>query len=192
MSTPSDDLQNWIREWQDTEPASRPAPAALARHVRRRSRQLAIWIASEAVVGVIGLIVVGYLALTLRDPIERLAMALLALACAGSLVFGWLNWRGAIASVGETTAAYLDTSVRRLERIQRAVHGGWILFAAELAVMTPWVWYRRSQLPEPAPLWPWVLLIVMGAGAVVCLILAGRWLRRERSMIDRLRSEDLQ
>lgn len=189
MNTAPDDLQDWIRDWQQTTPGPRPAPETLARLVRRRSMQLRVWIIGEWVVGLVGLIAVSYLALTMRDPIERTAMAMLAAICVGALAFGWVNWRGAFDGVGASTTAYLDLSMRRLDRIRRALVAGWILLTAELAVMTPWIWYRRALLPAPAPVWPWVLLIVMCGSAAVGMVLAGRWLRRETVMVERLLAE---
>ena len=190
MPNPTEDLRDWMIDWQQTE-TTPPAADALRRYVRRRSRMLAISLAIEASVGVIGAIVLTYLWWTREDLLERTVMGTLAVACIGTLVFGWWNWRGAFEAAGETTAVYLELSSSRLVRFRRALYAGWILLAVQAVSFTIWVWSRTSvRAPDTEVLiWPWVLLIGMCAIAAVWLTALGRWARRETKALDNLRRE---
>lgn len=186
MTTPPhDDLHGWIRDWQTPSTASPPQVHALIAHVQRRSRQIMWSLAAETVIGGVGLIVVTWFALTWNDPVERVAMATLAVVCAAALVFTWMNWYGTTRAVGESTAAYLDLSLRHLVRITRALRFGWALLIAETLVMAAWIGYRATLAAEPA-WWPWLWLAGMSGSATVALFGAGRWLARENAIVRRL------
>jgi hypothetical protein len=118
-------------------------------------------------------------------------MGTLAVACIGTLVFGWWNWRGAFKAAGESTAVYLDLSATRLARFRRALYGGWTLLTVEAVAFTIWVWYRTSMGSPTGGsiIWPWVLLIGMCSTAAVWLTVLGRWVRRETKVVEDLRRE---
>ncbi len=193
MTDPHQDLQAWIADWQ--QPDQRPvASDALVRYVRRRGSLLKAWVVGGIAIGVGGLVALTYLTVTRPDPIERWAMGTLALMCAAALGFSWWNWRGALRAVSETTTVYLDLAATRLVRIRRDLIAGWVLLSVEMAVLTPWVWYRVQSHPAleagaPPLIWPWALLVTMGALGVVSLIAAGRWARREEAVVNQLLRE---
>ena len=83
MSGNSDlDLQILMHDWQA--PAAPPAPAdQIRRYVQRRSRLLIAWAAFDLLVGSAFLVFLLHRAVTDPDPIEKLAMGLLAAIAAG-------------------------------------------------------------------------------------------------------------
>jgi hypothetical protein len=188
MTNPDEELQSWMTDWQRTDTA-RPAGDALQQYVRRRSRMLVASLAIETFVAVIGATGLAYLWWTRVDPLERAVMATVAMACIGSLAFGWWNWRGSFKAAGETTAVYLDLSASRLVRFRRALYAGWILLAVEAVAFTVWVSYRTNLVGGPGATrtaWPWLLLIGMCGGAAVWLTVLGRWVRREATVVESL------
>jgi hypothetical protein len=191
MIGPNSELNDWITEWQRGG-GETPARGALRHYVRRRSRTLVTWIVGESIVAIAGIVILTYFFLTRPDPVERIVMGTLSLACAVALVFGWWNWRGSLRAIGESTTVYLDLSTSRLMRWRRAIIGGWILLAVEMAAFIPWVWYRTYALPPAergATVWPWALLLTVGAIAVVWLITLARWVGRESLFVEQLRRE---
>ena len=67
------------------------------------SRCCLFWIAGELLVALVGLLVVSYFFAVRTDPLERLAMGVLAATCLGAGLFSWWNWRGAVRASSETT-----------------------------------------------------------------------------------------
>ncbi len=187
MTEPNDELQQWMTAWH--EPDMSPTVGdALRGYVRRRSALLTTWIVAETTVGIVAVALLVYLAWYRPDPIERAVMGTLALACAAVLLFGWWNWRGQLRAVGETTAVYLELATTRLVRVRRSLTAGWLLLGAEMAALTPWVWYRTRGDASIA-IWPWVLLVTLGVLAVVWLIAIGRLVRREEVIVEELRRQ---
>lgn len=188
------ELTDWIAEWQRGED-ERELHAPVLRYVHRRSATLVRWLWFESTLGVVALAVLLYLVATRPQPFERLVMSTLALACAGMLLFGWWNWRGSVRAAGESTGTFLALSRSRLVRFRRALVAGWILLAIEMAAFAPWIWVRTSMAPQAedrAVVWPWVLLLTCGLAAVVWLVVAARWARREAELVDRLHREYLE
>ena len=191
MTNHKEELETWITDWQQPD-AAKPAGDVLKQYVRRRSRLLVTSIAIEATIAIVGAILLAYLGWTRVDPVERAVMSTLAVACIGSLAFGWWNWRGSFRATGETTAIYLELASSRLSRFRRALYGGWILLAVEGITFTIWIWYRSTVAGGPAAnraVWPWLLLIVMCGGAAIWLTVLGRWVRREAIVVEELRRE---
>ena len=189
MSDRDDYLQTWRATWQDTEPEP-PADEALARYVRGRSRLLSYWMVGELVIAVVGIAALVAVVLRRPDPFERLAMGSLGVMCFAAMAFSWWNWRGVTVAVGATTAAYLDLSALQLARLRRAVTAGWIILGAELVIFVPWLWYRQQVAPDPAAVWwPWAFLAAMAGLGVAGLAGLTRWVRREATVVDRLRAE---
>lgn len=189
------DFAEWAADWQaETASAARATPAEeIRRHVRRRERLLQIWLVADGVVGVSALAFLGHLALTQPDPIEKMAMSLLAAAVAGICVFEAWNWFGRLRSVALDTSAYLAVALDRSRRLQRSLKAGWPLLAAEALIFTPWVWYQLhggGGVPTPEQSrFGWGLLIAMlGAGAVALSLLQA-WAYRDAQRLEEMRRE---
>jgi hypothetical protein len=180
------DLQAWRQDWTTTaEPVE--APERLRRHVRRRSRLIRAWIAGDTVVGLAALAFVGWVAVTVPDPVDRTAMALLAAITVGALGFAWWNWFGTPRPVSETTATFLAVADDRCRSIARAVRAAWVILAAEAVVFVPFVAWNAG--PPRANPGPWLFLTAMlTIGATGCLFL-GRWSRREAAIVAELRKQ---
>lgn len=193
MNAPSEpDLQHWMETWQrDAEPVT--APEAITRHVRRRSRLLAVWVAGEVAIAIGASVFLFYRAVSDPDPVEQLAMALLALVAPLAVGFSWWNWRGTFRVSTRTTAAFLQVSVERARRLRRAILGGWGILAAELLVFVPWIWYRLyrgSEPPSAEAIWSaWGLLAGLTGLALAFLAALHVWARRDERRLDDLRRE---
>jgi hypothetical protein len=191
-SSHDQELRAWIDEWQ----ADQLPPLAvdtLAARVRRRARTLKIWAVSEAVVGASALAVVSYRAVVDPDPLEKLAMSLLAAIAIGALAFSWWSWRGIFRASGESTTAFLEYSVQQTRRWQRYLRTGWLILVAEVAVFVPWIQHRLAQTDEAArpgaAAFAWGLLTLMVTLAIVWMSVAQRYLRREMEQLAALREE---
>ena len=192
MTSSPDELEQWATAWQQqSEPQT--GPAAIRAHVGRRSVLLALWVTSEIALCVA---VLGFLLLRTMmtlDPIEQVAMMVLALITAGSLMFSIWNWRHSLRASSDTTSAYVTLSIDRIRRLRRAIRFGWGLLAAELLVLGPWVWYGLygGQHPpsDEAERFAWGLLIIMTTLALLFLIGIQRWLAREAGILEGLRRE---
>lgn len=190
--TPDREVQQWMDAWQSAVTEAAGPPEAIHRHVRRRTRLLWIWLAGEvvAVAAVTPLLVRAAL---VGDAIERLAMALLALIAAGAIACSWWNWHGALRVWGETTAAFLELSRRRVERFARAVVIGWVVLAAEVLVFVPWIAYRlygrRTPATQELQIFSWGLLAALTLLGAVALVGLSLWARRERRHLDELQRE---
>jgi hypothetical protein len=191
MTDVNDDLAAWRTDWQTAEPEADPS-APLVVFARRRRPLLIIWIAGELLVAVAGLLVVGYFFVVRRDPVERLAMGVLAMTCLSAGLFSWWNWRGAVRASSETTMVYLELTERRLLAMRRGVSAGWAILAVELLVLIPWTWYRldgQGIAQTRAPIWPWVLIATMSGLGVAAILRTGRWVKREAEIVAGLRRD---
>ena len=193
MTTARDrEMQQWMDAWHANGEAS-AAPDAIRKHVEGRRLLLALWVGCEIVVcgGMLSFLL--HRVVTHPDPVEMLAMGLLALITVSALAFSWWNWRGAILTASDTTSAYIALSVERTRRFRRAVYVGWVILAAEVVVFVPWIWYRLYAGPDAPPAgaerFGWGLLAGVTAAAVVLLSGLHMWARREARILDELRRE---
>jgi hypothetical protein len=190
--TSDPELQQLMDAWRA--PAGAPAgpPAAICRHVRRRSRLLWASLAAEALV-VIAIAPVLFQTAIAGDAFEKVAMASLAAISLGAIGFSWWNWHDAIRASGESTSAFLELSRRRVTKLARAVSAGWVVLGAEVVVFIPWIANRLFGGPEPASLraqvFSWGLLALMTTLGVAALVALARWAERERASLDALRRE---
>lgn len=192
MTTTDRELQHWIDDWQATDVPGAP-PDAIRDYVRRRSRMLALLVASEVLVGISGLAFVSYHIYRESDWTERLAMGLLAAIIVAVLGFDWWNWRGTLRASAEDTATFVTLSMERLRRVRRALGVSWLVLAAQVLVFTPWVWYRLYAGPSAATarqqVFAWGLLIGVSAGAAVWTVLVSRWVTRDAGVLENLAQE---
>jgi hypothetical protein len=191
-TSPDRELQRWMDAWQADE-GERTAPDAIRAHVRRRTAQLAVWLVVEAAVSAAALALVIRGAIMLSSPLDRLAMALLALIAAGALALSWWNWGGTIRATGRTTSEFVALSAERTRRLRRGVALGWGVLAAEVLVLAPWVWHRLYGGITPptagAERFAWGLLVGLTSLAALLLGAAHVSSRREARRIDELREE---
>ncbi|MGH8722274.1 MAG: hypothetical protein ACREU4_09835 [Burkholderiales bacterium] len=177
--------------WQTDGEAA--APDAIRRHVERRTLMLSVWVAAEVVLCAGMLAFLLHRAATDPDPVERLAMGLLALITAGAVAFSLWNWRGAIRASTSTTSAFVALSLERSRRLRRAIYMGWAILAAEVVVFVPWVWHRLYGGPlapsVDAERFGWGLLAGLTTLAMVMLAGLHAWARREARILDELRKE---
>jgi hypothetical protein len=193
MSNGTDrEWEQWVGAWRaDAGPSA--APEAIAHHVRRRGRTIALWFGGEVAMGLGFAVFLVYRVVTHPDPIERIAMSLLALIASGAVLASWLTWRDTLRASAETTAAYVALALKRSERVRRWIAAGWVILVAEVLVLTPWVWHRLYGGAEPPSAgaerfaWGWLAGITILA---VCF-LAGldAWARRDRARLRELTEE---
>jgi hypothetical protein len=193
MSAKSEiDLQALAADWQAPEAPASPAER-IREHVRRRGRMFTMWAAVEVVIGTVFLTFLGHRAVTHPDPIEKLAMGLLAAITAAAMAFGLWNWRGTLGSSAEDTRTFVALSAERSRRLARAVRAGWVLLAAQVAVFVPWVSHRLYGDGRPPSseieLFAWGYLTVITALAVVFLLALQSWSRRDAAAFDEIRRE---
>ncbi|MDH4179042.1 MAG: hypothetical protein OEV33_00915 [Armatimonadota bacterium] len=147
----------------------------------------------DIVVAAVALVFLAHRALTQPDPIEKLAMSLLALVVIGiSLFEGW-TWRGRLRPSAETTSTYIAIALDRSLRLQKSLRAGWPLLAAEVLIFTPWIWYQlHADGTAPSyqrSLFAWGFLIAMvGTGALAVSVLQ-RWAKRDARRLEELRRE---
>jgi hypothetical protein len=182
------ELRSWSEDWKASA-APVDLPEVVRAHVRRRSLLLVFWLFGEAIVGVGFFAFLSYRALTQEDAFERVSMSLLAAVALGALAFAYVNWRGAWAPRAETVASFLDLSFERARRLRRGARAGWLILAAEVSVLAPWMWHRLYRGGEAMPLLPWSFLAGMVALASISLVLLDSWARREIAALESLRAE---
>jgi hypothetical protein len=190
--TPDIDLHSLAADWQAGNAPATPARQVRA-YVQRRSRLLAIWTAVDAAIGCGFLAFLAHRAITHPDPLEKLAMSLLALITAGTMVFSWWNWRGTIRASAENTATFVALSAERSRRFARAGRAAWVVLALQSAVFTPWVYYRlygggRDATPLQE-LFGWGVLATMCAVMAAMVVAFQSWTRRDAAEFQNIRSE---
>jgi hypothetical protein len=192
MTSSDRDLERWRSDWQSLEDPG-PSAEVVRDLVRRRDRLLAVWVAGEWVVAAVALPVVGYVAWTTHEPVERLAMILLAIITVGTVAVSWWNWRGMVRVSASTTADYVSVSLERLRRLRRAVTIGWVVLGAEVAVFVVWIWHRLHGGPASVPVgstvFAWSLLAFLVGSAAVFLVSVHRWVERDAARFEALRRE---
>lgn len=194
MTSTDREMQQWMDTWQAQAAGQAPgAPEAIRSHVERRSRLLSIWVGGEVILTVAIFAFLMHRVATDPDPVEKLAMGLLALIAASALALSLWNWRGAIRASARTTSAFVALSLERSRRLRRAVNLGWGILLAELVVFVPWMWHRLYGGSRPpsadAERLGWGLLA--GLTMLALLLLAGlhAWSRRDARIMDDLRKE---
>ena len=185
MNASSDrELQQWMQVWRSgAEPAA--SAESIHRYVMRRRRLFGIWVAVDLAIVAGGYVLLASAFMARPDPIDRAAVAVLAILVTGALALSWRTWRGMLRTPGETTAAWLAQALERTRVLRRAVTGGWWLLAAELALFIPWIAFRLIS-HGVQPVFAWGLLAAVTAFAVAFLLGVGRWARREAETLERI------
>jgi len=192
MKTENDrELRGWMDEWRDNPAPAAEARAAILRHVRRRSRTLALVSAGELVVTVLLLAMLGTLLLRAREP-ETIAVVVAGSVLAvGALVLSTWNRRGTWRPSAETTEAFLEISVLRCRRSLRAVRYAYGIMVVEALMLVPWLFIGIRRHPDRRPFGhdPYIyygalLAIVFGAATLGCRWYARRVRRERRALQD--------
>jgi hypothetical protein len=186
------DLRALMADWQ-----SAPAPAAPADKIRayvaRRGRLLAAWAAFDTLLGTAFLVFLIHRAVTHPDPIEKLAMGLLAAIAAATMAFAWWNLLGTLRPSADDTRTFVALSVERSRRFARNLRAAWGVLAAQAAVFTPWVYhqlYGGGRVPEDGrELFAWGFLAFMLAGAAALVVALQAWARRDAAAFEQIRRE---
>jgi hypothetical protein len=189
------ELQEWMDDWQSEPTASTPSTKAreIRDHVRQRQRQMIWWVSVEALLGFGSLAFLLHRAISHPDPVEKLAMGLLAFVVAAVLLFGAWNWHGALGASGETTSAFLAISLDRSRRMERGVRAGWAVLVCEVVVFVPWIWYQLhgggATVSLERALFAWGFLSGMVGLGVAVLLTMQAFVRREELALEELRKE---
>lgn len=176
------DLNELAGDWQAA-PYDPASADRIRQYVARRGGLFWSFAIADFVVGGIALPVLAYRALVARSGVERVAMLGLAVITVAAVVFGWSNRRGVLRSSATTIADYVAISAERLRRIRMAWRVSWLVLAAEVLVLSIWIWDRTHSSTSPIaaayqPLaWGWLAAFTLGAAFM--LIKFGRWLERD-------------
>jgi hypothetical protein len=186
------DLQALIADWQ-TPPAPATPAAEIRAYAQRRSRLLVAWMTGELLIGSAVLSFLVHRISTQTDPIERLAMGLLATITAGAMAFGWWNWRGAVRASAQDTRTFVALSTERARRFARNIRASWVVLAAQAVVFIPWL-RHRLYADGPAPsrtteFATWGFLIAMLALGAVFVLALQAWARRDAAAFAQIRRE---
>jgi hypothetical protein len=132
-------------------------------------------------------------AVTHPDPIEKLAMGLLAAITVATMAFGIWNWRGMLRASAEDTRTFVALAAERSRRLARGVRAAWVVLAAQVAVFTPWVYYQLyAGGRKPAlriEVFGWGYLALVSGLAIVFILAVQSWSRRDAAAFEQIRRE---
>ena len=182
------DFDRLAAEWQALD-APGPAPDAIQRYVRSRTRALKVLAGGELLVCVVAIVSLIGLASATTSSSDRLASLSLAAVAAVAAAVSWLNWRGVLDATARNTAEFVELSLRRLRRMHRAHAAGWALLLIEVTVLTTWIVRRSDLAGTRSTVFAWGLLAGLTTLAVVFLIGFRRWVVRDERRLADLRKE---
>jgi hypothetical protein len=181
------ELAQWQRQWQAPGGARNDADSAedLRRRVTRNSRLLTIGLIAPILVtiGIGGAVIAR--ALTLASPADVALAAevwvFILVAWAGSL---WLA-RGTWHPLAETTAAFIDISIRRCRSNLRAASFAAWLYVCQLLFVVLWR-LLTSSIELTALLTAWPVILLGWVGVPVFFASRSWFMRVQRGELDRL------
>lgn len=181
------ELDIWRRQWQaeSVEVQGDHLAADLKKHVERQSR----WLKFGLIVPVLVTLVVGggliLRALRTAQPVD------VALAAEGWL-FIFVTWAGSLwiargtwRPLGETTAAFVELSVRRRRANLKAVPFAMSLYVVQLVIVAL-LSARYSEEGLGALMTAWPVVILGGIGLPALLVAGFFYARRQRAAIEHL------
>lgn len=195
MTGRDEELREWTTEWQSGEEAPSPRTReAILRRVKRRTLGLRILVVTEAAVVFSALAFLAWLARTSPHGVDAAVAAGLTVLALAAFGFSLWNRRGVWRTVAETTAELVRFSLARARRRRRGLRAAWVLLAAEIVLLAPWVWLHLGAAtggpPAAAALARgYGLLALFTGGAAAVLISLGRWTEREITRLEALRRE---
>ncbi|WP_323846449.1 hypothetical protein [Microbulbifer magnicolonia] len=139
-------LENLWRE----QPAAAPVPDEIRRRVRRQEWRMRIGAALEWLAA-IALCTYAILFAATKWDTAGFFWALVVFALvAWAVSFSVANRRGLWCPPEESTQAYIDLALLRIDRNYRAIRFAWLLYAAELAIFAGWELLGKFGLIEPS------------------------------------------
>jgi hypothetical protein len=182
------DFDRLAADWQTLD-APGPAPDAIQRYVRSRTRALKILAGGELLVGVVAIGALIRLAIAATSSGDRFAMLSLLAVAAVAVVASWLNWRGVLHATARNTAEFVELSRRRLRRMRQAHAAGWALLLIEVAVLAIWIADRSNPGDPRSTVFAWGLLAGLTTLAVAFLLVFRRWVVRDEHRLAELRKQ---
>jgi len=181
------ELAQWRRQWQGAGGAGNDVDAAeaLKRRVTRNSRLQTIGLIAPTIVtiGIGGAAIAR--ALTSGSPADVVLAAetwvFILVTWAGSL---WLA-RGTWRPLAQTTAAFIDISIRRCRsNLGAASFGAW-LYVCQLLFVVLWKFFSSAVEPM-ALLTSWPVILIGWVGLPVFFVWKSWFTRVQRTELDRL------
>ena len=189
------EMRDWMEDWRDDAPPGAEARAAILRHVRRRSRTLALVTAGDLVVTILLLGLFGALLARAREPETIAVLVAGGLLAVSALGLATWNRRGIWRPSAETTEAFLEISLLRCRRSLRAVRYSYGIMVVEALLLVPWLVIGILRRPDTRPFgWnPYLfygalLALIFGAMLLGCRWYARR-VRRERQVLREARRD---
>ena len=174
--TVDSELELWRREWQSEAPA---IPPDLRDRVRRESRFLRWMLAGEILVTlVMGGVTTGWAIRTSEADVILLAVATW-IFLAAAWTFGLVTRRGAWSPAAESTAAFLDLSIRRCRSAIAGVRFGTVLYFVEIVFCLAWV-YRYDAVRRPLSVATFLGSGTIGIVAAITVIFVAGMIRSNR------------
>jgi hypothetical protein len=187
MTVADTELDVWRRQWQagSAGPDNDPLAAELRERVARQSRRNRLGlIAPVHVTVLIGGGVIQH-ALSTGQAMDIAIAAECWLFIAVTWAAAIWTARGTWRPLGETTAAFLDLSIRRCQANMRAISLAIGLYIGQFAIMTLMIGSYSGLSPD-AVLGSWPTT-VLGGVVFPVLLLGGFWFRRrQRAELERL------
>jgi hypothetical protein len=175
------ELQDWMESWTDGPPApAEEVRAAILRRVRRQSFYQRLWAALEAVVAVGMAVFLVAMGARPTHPSDIPVIAAFGLLLGATMIWGWLTRKGMWRTTDDSTAAFLDLSLRRCSNRLKLVRGGFVILALEILIFVPWLRIRS------APPWAFAYLAGMVALAIVALLVVGGRTHRDLESLAEL------
>jgi hypothetical protein len=180
------ELDTWRRQWQadPAQPHRNRLAADLKERVARDSRRMMIGLVAPVLVtAVIG----GGMALQALQTL-RAADIVLALEVWLFILVTWVGCiriaRGTWRPLAETTAAFVDLSIRRCRANLRSVPFGLALYVCQLIIVVLLRLPYALDWSAVLTAWP---TVVLGVLVFPALVAAGIWFtRKQRAKLDRL------
>jgi hypothetical protein len=181
------------REWQDLAAAwrgSQPVPlAGLAERVRRRNRRAAAVLASEAVVSVAALGVLGWLLSTSPSPLWLVWIAFMATTTVALLAFSIRARAGTWRPERPGVQGLLELSSHQARASIRLARGGMLATLLFLAFTAGWATFETWQLHDPTAAEIQRRALVYGGVLLYCIgwwVGCRIWTRRKHDELTRL------
>jgi len=181
------EMAQWSRQWRAGNDVGNDAGVAedLKRRVTRDSRLLKVGLIAPILVtiGIGGGIILR--AIRFASPADVVlafeVSFFILVTWAGSL---WLA-RGTWRPLAETTAAFIDVSIRRCRSNLRAASFGAWLYVCQLSFVVVWK-VSSSSIELSAALTAWPVILLGWIGLPVLLAWRSWFVRRQRAKLDRL------
>jgi len=182
------ELQSWRQQWQS--PAASAVDADAVERLRRRVLRETRWLRVSLILPVLVTLIVGGTVVLRALRTERGLDVLLAVETSVFIVVIWIGalWiaRGTWRPLADTTAAFVDVSIRRREANLRGVTFGACLYVVQLAFIVLAIGSVSPAGIVPILTSPYFILVGW-IGVPVGLAAVVWFRRRQRADLERLR-----